>query len=100
MMGMKHWKSGIHEFYRSMSKRAFTQALRRLVPQIQESDLVASVAGVRAQCVDRDGVLLDDFKIVAGYNSIHVLNVPSPAATASLAIGEHIVGLAANAFGL
>jgi hypothetical protein len=50
--------------------------------------------------VDRDGVLLDDFKIVAGYNSIHVLNVPSPAATASLAIGEHIVGLVANAFGL
>ena len=100
MMGMKHWKSGIHEFYRSMSKHAFTQALRRLVPQIQESDLVASFAGVRAQCVDRNGVLLDDFKIVAGYNSIHVLNVPSPAATASLAIGEHIVGLAANAFGL
>ncbi len=99
-MGKKYWKSGAHEFYRSMRKRAFTTALRRLVPDIQESDLVAGFAGVRAQCVDRDGALLDDFKIVAGFNSIHVVNVPSPAATASLAIGEHIVGLAASTFGL
>lgn len=99
-MGKKYWKSGAHEFYRSMRKRAFTTALRRLVPDIQEDDLVAGFAGVRAQCVDRDGALLDDFKIVAGFNSIHVVNVPSPAATASLAIGEHIVGLAASAFGL
>ncbi|MBI1956245.1 MAG: L-2-hydroxyglutarate oxidase [Acidobacteria bacterium] len=90
-MAKKYWRSGLEEFYRSVSKKAFTRALQRLAPEIEEKDLRAGGAGVRAQALDRAGNLLDDFDIVRTENVIHVLNVPSPAATASLAIARHIV---------
>ncbi|HYU26338.1 MAG TPA: L-2-hydroxyglutarate oxidase, partial [Thermoanaerobaculia bacterium] len=78
------------EVRRSLSKRAFTRALRTLVPEIEERDLVRAPAGVRAQALARDGTLVDDFAIVRRDNALHVLNAPSPAATASLAIAEEI----------
>ena len=81
-MARKYWKTGMHEVYRSLSKKAFAQALQRLVPAIQEDDLQAGGAGVRAQAVDKTGRLIDDFRIVEGRNSVHVLNAPSPGATA------------------
>ena len=99
-MAGRYWKTGLGEVYRSMSKRAFVRALQRLVPEIQADDLVPASAGVRAQAVDRRGALLDDFSIVETRDAIHVLNAPSPAATASLAIGQHIVGLASKSFGI
>lgn len=99
-MVAKHWRTGAYEMYRSLSKRAFLRALQRLVPDLQEGDLEFGGAGVRAQAVARDGALLDDFKISETPHAIHVLNAPSPAATASLAIGRHIAELAAKSFGL
>jgi L-2-hydroxyglutarate oxidase len=83
----KYWRSGISEFRRSLSKRAFTKALQRLIPDISEEHLVPGGAGVRAQACSRDGLLLDDFHIVDSGNVLHLCNAPSPAATASLAIG-------------
>ncbi len=92
-MAMRYWKSGLAEWYRSLSKRAFAKALQKLVPQVRESDLHRGGSGVRAQAVDRQGNLVNDFRIVEDGRMIHVLNVPSPAATASLVIGRHIAGL-------
>ncbi len=86
----KYWKMGLEEFYRSYSKKAFVKALQRLLPEITEDDLLPGGSGVRAQACDRTGGLLDDFYIEKGRRIIHVLNAPSPAATASLAIGETI----------
>jgi L-2-hydroxyglutarate oxidase LhgO len=91
---------GLEEQYRSFSKGAFTRALQRLVPEITIGDLQPGGAGVRAQAVAADGALLDDFVIRQSRNAIHVLNAPSPGATASLAIGENIAATAASAFGL
>ncbi len=99
-MSAKYWRTGAYEFYRSFSKRAFVQALQKLVPAIEERDLAPGGAGVRAQAVSPDGALVDDFKITETPNAVHVLNAPSPAATASLAIGKHIAALAAKSFGL
>lgn len=99
-MARKYWRVGLEEFYRSFSKKAFTQALQKLVPEIQERDLAPGGAGVRAQAVDRNGVLLDDFSIVETERALHVLNAPSPAATASLAIARHLVSRAEKSFGL
>jgi (S)-2-hydroxyglutarate dehydrogenase len=99
-MARRYWRTGAYEFYRSLSRRAFLRALQRLVPALQERDMVPGGSGVRAQAVSRDGSLVDDFKITETANAIHVLNAPSPAATASLAIGKHIAGLAAASFGL
>ncbi|MDQ3815170.1 MAG: L-2-hydroxyglutarate oxidase [Armatimonadota bacterium] len=99
-MARQHWKMGAAEFYRSLSKPAFTRSLQKLVPEIRQDDLLPGPSGVRAQCVDRHGFLLDDFKIVEAPHAIHVLNVPSPAATASLAIAPYIVALAAKCFEL
>jgi L-2-hydroxyglutarate oxidase LhgO len=99
-MARRYWKMGAFEMYRSLSKAAFVQALQRLVPELQAEDLEGGGAGVRAQAVSPDGSLVDDFRIVAERDAIHVLNAPSPAATASLAIGRHIAGLATEAFGL
>ena len=90
----KYWKTGIGEFYRSFSKSAFTKALQRLIPEVQEDDLITAESGVRAQACDRSGGLLDDFKIIERANAIHVLNAPSPAATSSLSIGKTIASLA------
>lgn len=96
----RYWRMGLEEQYRSLSKRAFTRALQRLVPAIAIDDLQPGGAGVRAQAVAADGALLDDFVIRQTGNAIHVLNAPSPGATASLAIGESIVATAASAFRL
>ena len=93
-MAARHWRSGLGELHRSLSKRAFAQALRRLLPEIREADLGPGGAGVRAQAVDRRGRLLDDFAIVRQGPVVHVLNVPSPAATASLVIGKRIIEMA------
>jgi L-2-hydroxyglutarate oxidase len=92
-MAMKYWRTGYMEMVRSFSKAAFVRALRRLIPEIQSSDLVSGGAGVRAQALLPNGSMVDDFQIVQGINAIHVLNAPSPAATASLAIGSQIAHL-------
>jgi L-2-hydroxyglutarate oxidase len=94
----KYWKTGLGEFYRSYSKSAFTKALQELIPDIRKEDLIPGGAGVRAQACDRDGGLIDDFLILDGENYINVGNAPSPAATSSLAIGEHIANLALKKF--
>jgi L-2-hydroxyglutarate oxidase LhgO len=99
-MAAKYWRMGLGEFQRSLSKRAFWHGLQRLVPDIREDDLLPGGSGVRAQAVSADGSLLDDFSIVESPNAIHVLNAPSPGATASIAIGGHIAELAANSFEL
>jgi len=87
----RYWKMGTAEMYRSLSKAAFVKALQRLVPKITAADLSPAPAGIRAQAVSRDGKLVDDFLMVQEENMLHVLNAPSPAATASLEIGNAIV---------
>lgn len=99
-MARRYWRAGVAELWRSLSVRAFARSLQRLVPEVRVEDLVRGGAGVRAQAVARDGLLVDDFRIVRSARAIHVLNAPSPGATASLAIGAHITALAAEAFGL
>jgi (S)-2-hydroxyglutarate dehydrogenase len=94
----RYWRTGIGEMYRSYSKTAFTKALQKLLPEIQENDLVPGGAGVRAQACDRTGGLLDDFMIVEDNLAINVCNAPSPAATSSLSIGETIAALASKRF--
>ncbi|GHE52132.1 hydroxyglutarate oxidase [Streptomyces longispororuber] len=86
----RHWRYGAGELRRSVSKAAFTDAVRRLLPAVTAADLVPSPAGVRAQAVLRDGTLVDDFLIREGDRTVHVLNAPSPAATASLPIGREV----------
>jgi L-2-hydroxyglutarate oxidase LhgO len=99
-MARRYWRTGAYEIYRSLSRRAFVRALQRLVPALRPEDVTRGGAGVRAQAVSPDGSLVDDFRIVEGPDAIHVLNAPSPAATASLAIGRHIAGLAVERFDL
>jgi L-2-hydroxyglutarate oxidase len=89
-MAGKHWKNGMREQYRSLSRSAFARACAALVPEIVPGDLAPGGAGVRAQALSRDGALVDDFAIAEGERMVHTLNAPSPAATASLAIGETI----------
>ncbi|WP_343659516.1 L-2-hydroxyglutarate oxidase [Chryseobacterium sp.] len=86
----KYGKTGMGEMHRSLSKSAFTKALQKLLPEIQENDLVSGGSGVRAQACDRNGGLIDDFDIVKNGNIIHVRNAPSPAATSCLSIGNKI----------
>jgi len=90
----KYWKTGIGEMYRSFSKKAFTKALQKLIPEIEENDLEVGGAGVRAQACDRAGGLLDDFLIYENKRAINVCNAPSPAATSSFSIGETIAKVA------
>jgi L-2-hydroxyglutarate oxidase len=90
----KYWRTGFGEMYRSFSKAAFTKALQKLLPEIEESDLVEGGAGVRAQACDRTGGLIDDFMILEEKQVINVCNAPSPAATSSLSIGETVANLA------
>jgi L-2-hydroxyglutarate oxidase len=90
----KYWKTGMGEMYRSFSKSAFTKALQKLIPEIQQQDLVEGGSGVRAQACDRTGGLVDDFLILEEKQVINVCNAPSPAATSSLAIGESIAAIA------
>ena len=92
----KYWKTGYDEFYRSYSKKAFVNALSRLVPDIKVNDFEEGGIGVRAQACSWDGKLIDDFLILKGNNIINVCNAPSPAATSSLAIGEHITDIASE----
>jgi L-2-hydroxyglutarate oxidase len=99
-MARRYWRMGSYEMYRSLSKKAFVTALQRLVPGIRPEDVSPGGAGVRAQAVAPDGSLIDDFRIVDTDNAVHVLNAPSPGATASLAIGRHIAGVAGERFGL
>lgn len=94
----KYWRAGLYEIYRSISKEEFTRSLQKLVPAISEADLTPGGAGVRAQAVTPDGRLVDDFHFAGDDRSLHVLNAPSPAATASLAIGEYIAAEAARRF--
>ncbi|RZB18250.1 L-2-hydroxyglutarate oxidase [Streptomyces sp. F001] len=89
-MARRHWRYGGGEVRRSVSKAAFTEAVRRLLPAVTEGDLVPAASGVRAQAVLRDGTLVDDFLIREGERAVHVLNAPSPAATASLPIGRAV----------
>ncbi|MEU6509204.1 MULTISPECIES: L-2-hydroxyglutarate oxidase [unclassified Streptomyces] len=86
----QHWRYGAGELRRSLSKGAFLEAVRRLLPGVESDDLVRAPAGVRAQAVLRDGTLVDDFLIREGERAVHVLNAPSPAATASLPIGREV----------
>jgi (S)-2-hydroxyglutarate dehydrogenase len=86
----RNWRTGAGEIWRSLSKKAFVRGLRRLVPEVKEDDLVPTEAGVRAQALMKDGALMDDFLIVEGERSVHVLNAPSPAATACIPIGQSI----------
>ena len=90
-LATKHWRMGAGEFWRSLSKRAFVRALSRLVPEIREQHLHVAPAGVRAQAVAPDGMIVDDFVIQRSGRMVHVLNAPSPAATAALQIGQQVV---------
>lgn len=89
-LARRYWRTGAGEMYRSASKRAFVRALQRLVPDVRAEDLVRSGAGVRAQALAADGRLVDDFAFDETPNAVHVINAPSPAATASLEIGRVI----------
>ncbi|MFC8986342.1 L-2-hydroxyglutarate oxidase [Streptomyces sp. NPDC057115] len=89
-LARRHWRYGAGELHRSLSKPAFTRAVRRLLPAVTEEDLVPAAAGVRAQAVLRDGTLVDDFLIRETPRAVHVLNAPSPAATACLPIGREV----------
>lgn len=97
-IALKYWKTGMGEMYRSFSKKAFTRALQKLIPEIEASDLVTGGAGVRAQASHRNGSLLDDFMILEKAKSINVCNAPSPGATSSLSIGKSIADLALKRF--
>ena len=98
-MGAKYWRMGFGEMYRSWNKRAFVRALRTLLPELGMDDVQPGGAGIRAQAMDSKGRLLDDFSIIETPNVIHVLNAPSPAATASITIGRSIADRALTTFG-
>jgi (S)-2-hydroxyglutarate dehydrogenase len=99
-MARKYWRMGLAEQYRSWVKAAFVESLQKMVPELEESDLAPGGSGVRAQAVDKNGNLLDDFHFVRNGRMIHVCNVPSPAATASLEIGKEIVEMLVRQFDL
>jgi len=90
-MARQHWKNGLKEFWRSLRKRDFVQSCQRLVPAVRMEDMTPGGSGVRAQAVAADGALVDDFRFAGRGRFLHVLNVPSPAATASLPIGREIL---------
>jgi L-2-hydroxyglutarate oxidase LhgO len=98
-MAGKYWRTGTQEMYRSFSKASFVRGLQKLVPEVQSSHLTPAGSGVRAQALDRNGALLDDFHFVQQGRALHVCNVPSPAATASLLIGKTVAQMAAGQFG-
>jgi L-2-hydroxyglutarate oxidase len=92
-LALKHLGEGAREMIRSFSKTTFVRSLQRLVPAIQEEDIVPCASGVRAQAVSPEGQMIDDFLIMRSANAVHVCNAPSPAATASLEIASHIVAM-------
>lgn len=99
-MAAQYWKTGFGEVQRSLSKSAFVKALQRLLPELTMEDIHPGGAGVRAQALEPSGKLVDDFRIVEAPDQIHVLNAPSPAATASISIGETVAEMAAKNFDL
>jgi L-2-hydroxyglutarate oxidase LhgO len=96
----RHWRTGVAETARDLSLRLFLRAARRLAPGLELADLAWGPAGVRAQAMRRDGSLVEDFAIAGGPHVLHVINAPSPAATASLAIGREVAGRAVRHFGI
>ncbi|MBM3449747.1 MAG: L-2-hydroxyglutarate oxidase [Armatimonadetes bacterium] len=99
-LAARWWRTAAYEYYRSFSKAEFVRSLQRLVPDLRPEDVFRHGAGVRAQAVTRTGELFDDFYVLPQDGAIHLLNAPSPAATASLAIGRHVAELSADAFSL
>jgi L-2-hydroxyglutarate oxidase len=99
-LAKQHWRMGIEEYYRSFSKKAFTKDLQKMMPAIRPHHLEPAKAGVRAMALRPNGDIVNDFQFDATDREIHVLNAPSPAATAGLAIGDEIVKQARNNFGL
>lgn len=99
-MTARDWKTGFYEVNRSLRKSVFIRDLQKMIPEIQKSDLGTGGAGVRAQAVDNQGKLLDDFRIAQTEDAVHVLNAPSPGATSSLVIGNHVADMAEEAFSL
>lgn len=98
-LARRHWRMGLSEMRRSLSRSAFADALARLVPAIKPEMVVRTRAGIRAQAIDREGRLVDDFRVLREAGMVHVVNAPSPAATASLAIGEKVAAWAREALG-
>lgn len=96
----KHWRFGVDEYRRAFSKRLFLERLRALIPDLQMDDLVPGRAGVRAMALASEGEMIDDFKIIHHGNALHVVNAPSPAATASLAVGAEVARQAEELFAL
>lgn len=96
----KHWRFGLDEYKRAFSKKLFLERLQRLIPSLTMNDITPGRAGVRAMALDSEGNMIDDFKIVTGHRSLHVLNAPSPAATACLAIGSTVNEMATRHFAL
>ena len=99
-MARRYWRTGLAEMWRDWSKRAFLAEIQRYVPEVQAEHLVFGPSGVRAQALARDGTLVDDFDLAGSANVLHVRNAPSPAATASLAIGRELAARAIDRFGL
>lgn len=97
-MARQHWRMGVMEMHRSLSEAAFVKALQKLIPEIRSEDVTPGRAGIRAQALDSTGKLLDDFRLVEGPRMLHVLNAPSPAATASIAIGQKLAAAAERVF--
>ncbi|KAA1296999.1 MAG: L-2-hydroxyglutarate oxidase [Chloroflexi bacterium] len=97
-MSLKYWTVGMKEQYRSLVKGSFVKSLQTLIPEITGKDLYSPGAGVRAQAVAKNGALLQDFSIAETENAIHVLNAPSPGATASLTISKYILDLMKKSF--
>jgi L-2-hydroxyglutarate oxidase LhgO len=96
----KHWRFGLKEYKRAFSKRLFLKELNRLIPSLMMDDIVEGRSGVRAMALGADGDVFDDFKIECKGNSIHVLNAPSPAATACLSIGDEVLEIVKKNFSL
>lgn len=99
-LARRHWRTGVRELRGSLSRRSFVAQARSFIPELSVADTGPAPAGVRAQAVDRDGSLVDDFRITIRPGFVAIRNAPSPAATSSLAIAEHLVAGMAQAFGL
>ena len=99
-VALREWRTGLNEVHRSLRKSVFVRDLQRLIPEVRGEDLTTGGSGVRAQAVAPDGELLDDFLIERSEAALHVLNAPSPGATSSLLIGEHIASMAGEMLGL
>ena len=91
IFAFKYWKIGLFEITRSLSKRKFTKSLKKLVPEIKKEFLILGKTGIRAQIINRDGELYDDFLLDKNERTLNVINAPSPAATSSFAIAKEIV---------